>query len=633
MRTIKQSLTVFALLTALIMWSIPQHAKAETPTITCGEMANIPVLHDGRLKPFSSVAFILTKQIHGTSDMTLASGETISACDWLTETIFDPATSLKNTLFLIANPELRDFLGLPTTQRHFTLEQIAPAMRAHEKLIEELLTTPPKELTETQGSLLELYNAISLEYELARTLTLILPIAVNPPDWVLENIDAKPPYSYLSFVPIESEAQQALMEVVKTKGEDVVSYSKEEIKLAGLMFSLNQLKIAAQGEGTLKIIPAGFAEKDLWVAPWNIIEGGYSSPENMTYLNDLREIAFSYLDQDRKTFSQKTKAFKNALYQNELTDTQRQRLSLESLYITVKPYHWVITLYLLSLALVLLGRRYSLNSPKTLAGLSLITGMVCHASAMTARIYILDRPPVGTLYESLLFVSLICAIIGSLIYFRRKDITGLISGVGLGSILLAIAPYILRDNDPLGVLSAVLNTNFWLATHVLCITIGYGVCLITGVLAHFALFQRGFSNAEPNQILEERIYRISMVALLFTAVGTILGGIWADQSWGRFWGWDPKENGALLIVLWLIWIQHGRLSGHLSKTAFLMTMAFINVIVALAWFGVNLLGVGLHSYGFISGIGFGLLSFCVMEILLILLLFLRIQRSKMPAST
>ena len=108
-----------------------------------------------------------------------------------------------------------------------------------------------------------------------------------------------------------------------------------------------------------------------------------------------------------------------------------------------------------------------------------------------------------------------------------------------------------------------------------------------------------------------------ILALLFTIIGTVLGGIWADQSWGRFWGWDPKENGALLIVLWIIWLLHGRISGHLNEVKSMIGMACLSIIVVLAWFGVNLLNVGLHSYGFISGVATGIAAFCCFEILLI----------------
>jgi cytochrome c biogenesis factor len=102
-----------------------------------------------------------------------------------------------------------------------------------------------------------------------------------------------------------------------------------------------------------------------------------------------------------------------------------------------------------------------------------------------------------------------------------------------------------------------------------------------------------------------------------------LGGIWADQSWGRFWGWDPKENGALLIVLWLIWVLHAKLSGDLNRILMLAALSFTSVIVALAWIGVNLLGVGLHSYGFTEGLFWGLGIFVAFEIILITYLSLR----------
>jgi cytochrome c biogenesis factor len=110
---------------------------------------------------------------------------------------------------------------------------------------------------------------------------------------------------------------------------------------------------------------------------------------------------------------------------------------------------------------------------------------------------------------------------------------------------------------------------------------------------------------------------VIILSLLLTTIGTILGGIWADQSWGRFWGWDPKENGALLIVLWLAWLLHGRISQHINEVGFVVGSAFLSIIVILAWFGVNLLNVGLHSYGFISGIAVGIGTFCIFEVILI----------------
>ena len=106
-----------------------------------------------------------------------------------------------------------------------------------------------------------------------------------------------------------------------------------------------------------------------------------------------------------------------------------------------------------------------------------------------------------------------------------------------------------------------------------------------------------------------------LIALFFMSFGTILGGIWADQSWGRFWGWDPKENGALLICMWQILILHTRLAGMIRGLEFALAMIINNIVVVLAWFGVNLLSVGLHSYGFSEGIATNLLLFVSLEIL------------------
>ena len=110
------------------------------------------------------------------------------------------------------------------------------------------------------------------------------------------------------------------------------------------------------------------------------------------------------------------------------------------------------------------------------------------------------------------------------------------------------------------------------------------------------------------------MFGVTLIALFFTLFGTILGGIWADQSWGRFWGWDPKENGALLIVLWQLMMVHMRLSGLAKPDKFALGMVLNNIIVILAWFGVNLLSVGLHSYGFVSGIAVNIVLFSLFEI-------------------
>jgi ABC-type transport system involved in cytochrome c biogenesis permease subunit len=157
---------------------------------------------------------------------------------------------------------------------------------------------------------------------------------------------------------------------------------------------------------------------------------------------------------------------------------------------------------------------------------------------------------------------------------------------------------------------------------VITITMGYGATFLAGFLGIiyivYGWLNRGVGK-DTHQTFHWILYGSICFALLFSFVGTVLGGIWADQSWGRFWGWDPKENGALMIVLWTALILHALRSG-MVKTRGLVNLSIIgNVITAWSWFGTNMLGVGLHSYGFMNSAFFWLVIFWLSQFAIILL--------------
>jgi ABC-type transport system involved in cytochrome c biogenesis permease subunit len=231
---------------------------------------------------------------------------------------------------------------------------------------------------------------------------------------------------------------------------------------------------------------------------------------------------------------------------------------------------------------------------------------------------IMQRPPVSTLYESIIFVGFIAVLMCVILELIRRNGIGIFSGTILGTILHFVGFSYADDGDTMGMLVAVLDSNFWLATHVVTITMGYGATVVAGLVGHLYLIKAILHPQKKSDLQEihKNAVGLSLVALLFTTLGTILGGIWADQSWGRFWGWDPKENGAMLIVLWLLMLLHGRISGIAKPLGFNAGLVLGNIIVALAWFGVNLLGVGLHSYGFTDSIAMNLAIFCGIEVLL-----------------
>src|SRR5262249_18741253 len=145
------------------------------------------------------------------------------------------------------------------------------------------------------------------------------------------------------------------------------------------------------------------------------------------------------------------------------------------------------------------------------------------------------------------------------------------------------------------------DTNFWLATHVTCVTLGYTATFVAGVFAIVYVIRGGFPtpmDRAPAKSPRQMVYGTPCFATLFTLVGTVLGGIWADQSWGRFWGWDPKENGALLIVIMNALILHARWGGMVKERGMAVLAIAGNMVTAWSWFGTNQLGVGLHAYGF-----------------------------------
>ena len=248
--------------------------------------------------------------------------------------------------------------------------------------------------------------------------------------------------------------------------------------------------------------------------------------------------------------------------------------------------------------------------------------LLSHTFGLAARMYIEGRPPVTNLYSSALFIGwgavLLC--LGTEKYVRLGIASAMGALIGFGSLVIAHSLSLDSSLNPTGdtmeMMRAVLDSNFWLATHVVCITIGYSTTFLGGFLGiAYAVFRfisfnipRGSSfgktlqqaQKETNRTLGSMIFGITCFSLFFSLVGTILGGIWADQSWGRFWGWDAKENGALLIVIWNALILHARLSG-IAKICGIATLAiFGNIVTAWSWFGTNMLGVGLHSYGFMD---------------------------------
>jgi cytochrome c-type biogenesis protein CcsB len=277
------------------------------------------------------------------------------------------------------------------------------------------------------------------------------------------------------------------------------------------------------------------------------------------------------------------------------------------------------------------------------AYLLLFLALLIHTFGLAARIAISGRPPVTNLYSSAVFIAWVGVLLAAILEFFYRNTIATVTSAVMGFTSLLIAHHLAGDGDTMKQMQAVLDTNFWLATHVVAITLGYAATFLAGVLAIAYIGMGVFTSSltaekpgraeqdAPSHVLPRMVYSILCFAMLFSFVGTVLGGIWADQSWGRFWGWDPKENGAVLIVLWNALILHARWAGLARDRGVMILAVFGNIVTALSWFGVNMLGIGLHSYGFMDKAAAWLIGFCVFQLAVAVVPFWLPRRAQRPA--
>ncbi len=307
------------------------------------------------------------------------------------------------------------------------------------------------------------------------------------------------------------------------------------------------------------------------------------------------------------------------------------KMSLEVQFNALKPFRWAWIIHLA--ALTLMGLSFLLAVPRLFTpGFVLFTGGIAMSLyGFVLRCIIAGRPPVSNMYESLIWVTFgmtVFALIFELIFKTRL--------IALAGSVLAVVGFILADNVPtvldpsIQPIEPVLRSNFWLTIHVLTITLRYAAFLLSLGVGHLCLWTL-WAHREDTERLKRQtrlLYRVVQVGVVLLATGTILGGVWANYSWGRFWGWDPKETWALIALLGYVAVLHGRLAGWLKELGFTIGVVAAFLGVLMAWYGVNfILGVGLHSYGFSKGGLPFVIAFVAFEIVLLTVVGLKTRKA------
>jgi ABC-type transport system involved in cytochrome c biogenesis permease subunit len=604
----------WAVLAIMAFWIIGNlQEKPKKMAYHFNEFGKLPVLLSGRIQPFDSVAMNSLRMLRGKSTVVLSDKpeeelgmfefpKKMPATEWLLELMTRPEAADKRRVIRIDNIEVLGLLNLPATRKYFAFNEVREGWdkikeqvnRLEENQIKEELRTP------FERGVVKVDSAITLYFRLENSLR---------------------PQNASNF----DEELAVFQESVKPGLAAVQAYE------AGAEYNTNDLQTISRFLQRYQmlsrvayplVVPPEHPEKsrDAWQSIGASLMESIRTARIDPAVLYFAKITTAYGEQHPDEFNRAVADYKSYLQSNFGSEIKKG--VQENFFNHYEPFVKSIALYLLAF---LFGCSYWFNlSPwaRRTSFYLLLLALVVHTSGLVFRMYLERRPPVTNLYSSAIFVGWGAVILGLILEKVWKNGIGAVTASAVGVVTLIIAHNLSLGGDTMEMLRAVLDTNFWLATHVVVITLGYASMFVAGFLALLYIVRGVFSTTldqATGKSLARMVYGIVCFATLFSFVGTILGGIWADQSWGRFWGWDPKENGALLIVLWCSVVLHARWGGMIRERGLMAMTIFGNIITSFSWFGVNLLGVGLHSYGFTDRGFQWLMAFDISQVLLIAL--------------
>lgn len=581
--------SIVFIITFLLIFS---HFLGMPPEKEINKFAQIPVLHQGRIKPIDTVArnsllFLREKQSFKFE------GHTYHPNTWLLTVLSEPDRADLFPVFRVDHPGLKDMLFLSEKEKTISFEALKPHLEKLLYLSQQFEAIKKDKQNAFQHDVVKLVQKINLYKKLKLSFFGYETASFND---IIS--------SYRSLIPFADALLHAGHAHQPTPEEEqlVVFFRSFNAGFEHHLFRpiplMHSSEWVSYGEGVLMELSPTLPQNPL-ITQFSLVLDGY---KNST-----------------ETFN---KACKSILEWHKENNTDHLFYTkLEIIFNLVNPFYKSMLLYGLSLGLLFISFFKYKQTTYSLSNQFAFSAFGLHTIGLILRMFIQGRPPVTNLYSSSVFVGWAAILLCFLLEKRYKNSVGLFILSFIGISTLIIAHHLSIGGDTLEMMQAVLDSNFWLATHVITVTIGYSATFVAGTIGIIyvcrGLFTQSLTMEKKNE-LKTMLLSSVYFALFFSFIGTVLGGIWADQSWGRFWGWDPKENGALLIVIWNAILIHARLMGFNSTRLMLMAI-FGNIITSFSWFGVNLLGIGLHSYGFMKEGFFWLLLFILIQTAFIIL--------------
>ncbi|RPG84361.1 MAG: cytochrome C biogenesis protein [Coraliomargarita sp. TMED73] len=574
--------SLVALLVLLIGW---RHFKpiGDSSAFDRSAFAELPVQVGGRIKPLDSVARNALLVLASRQKVETIDGRTLSPIEWFMDVTMRPEVADTHPVFKIEFPDDLGIAGLAQPgERYYAFNDLLPHLADIQRLHQQIEPEPKKRQPYEQ-QLDDLSRGLTLYHKLMHALH-----APGDGDH-LNTISAQ----YADYSALIRPGLQALRQ--QQKGEEYDALLLKRF----IAYGENYLSLSQTAH--LRLVPPP-PPADLLVDWKNIglelldaTQGNGISP----YVHDYAKLTEAYRGGDSDRFNE-TVTVMQARFAADYPD-DIGRVHFELSFNNAQIFPFAMQLYVLVFLIVCIAW---LRWPAELGRAAfwvLLLAFILHSYGLVARMYIQGRPPVTNLYSSAVFVGWGAVLLGAFLerFFKNGIGAGMAALVGFATLI--IAHHLAMSGDTLEMMRAVLDSNFWLATHVIIITFGYSAMFFAGALAIVfilkGLLDKSFDQ-DSARSLSAMVYGITCFAALFSLVGTILGGIWGDQSWGRFWGWDPKENGALMIVLMCAIYLHARWGGVFQERGLMGLAICGNIVTAWSWFGTNLLGVGLHSYGF-----------------------------------
>ena len=583
-------------------------------------LRSTPCQHGGRVKPLSTLASFSLYFIHGRRDMKFGWGGqedkvALTPTEWLLDVWFHPRQAAQYPLFRVENAAV--FRTLWPEEAHaqrpdfeyLSYQELYPVGGKLEGLVRDIeRTKETTDLDPAESALQQLYRQLLTYHRLHQKFVYFhAPFAAAGEE--LSELFGGRSSASLAEVVIKAP------EIARIVSNEEVS---EDVRRSALQIGQTLSAISSDGADDVVLFapPAGADETERWLSLGDLIRSGMRGDLSKPHARQLAQLNAAAIAPNHSTAEEALLEFRRIAATEAGRRGEFDGVELEAQYYawnwSYKALHWFLPAFLcVAIGWVFLRQRWIhwLAFGLTSVGLAYLTADV------VLRCIVRGRPPILYLFDTFLFIAavgVLAALITEVVT-RRRIALAVAPLMGALLIMLARAFEVIDGQDTMKPLQAVLDSNYWLATHVTTINIGYAAGMLAMLLADAWLIMRAFRlwQDEPGlqKALVRMVYGVTCFGLVFAVFGTIWGGVWANDSWGRFWGWDPKENGALLICLSQIALLHARMSGMVRDFGFCLWAGITGLVVGFSWFGVNVMGVGLHSYGFSSELARGLFVF------------------------